>query len=64
MTTDSVFLYNKIHQVFVFSLVPSLENILEPMLRKKHGSKANKGWGKDKNLITQSLKSIETLPYQ
>lgn len=47
-----------------FLQVPSLDDILEPMLRKKHGSKANKGWGKNRNLVTQPLKSIETLAYQ
>lgn len=41
-----------------------MDDILEPMLRKKHGSKANKGWGKNRNLVTQPLKGIETLAYQ
>ncbi|XP_062621452.1 uncharacterized protein LOC134283032 [Saccostrea cucullata] len=46
-----------------FLQVPGLDDILEPMLRKKHGNKT-KGWGKSKHLISQPYKSIETLAYQ
>ena len=34
------------------------------MLRKQHGTKANKGWGKSRHLVSQPFKSIETLAYQ
>lgn len=44
--------------------VPSLDDILEPMLRNKHGSRAVKGWSKGRTLYTQPLKMIETLGYQ
>lgn len=44
--------------------VPSLDELLEPMLRKKHGSKTMKGWGKSRQLASQPLKSIESVAYQ
>ncbi|XP_078318693.1 uncharacterized protein LOC144620787 [Crassostrea virginica] len=47
-----------------FLQVPGLDDILEPMLRKQHGTKANKGWGKSRHLVSQPFKSIETLAYQ
>ena len=43
---------------------PYLDDILEPMLRNKHGSRAVKGWGKGTTLYTRPLKMIETLAYQ
>ncbi|KAL4234844.1 hypothetical protein ACF0H5_006485 [Mactra antiquata] len=44
--------------------VPGLDDLLEPMLIKRHGNKMTKVWGKSKQLCTQPLKSIETLGYQ
>ena len=44
--------------------VPSLDDLLEPMLSKKHGNKMVKGWGKSRQLATQPLKSIESVAYQ
>ena len=37
--------------------VPSLDELLEPMLSKRHGSKM-KGWGNNRPLVTQPLKPI------
>ena len=39
--------------------VPSLDDLLEPMLSKTHGAKAVRNWDKQKQLFTQPLKSIE-----
>ena len=44
--------------------VPSLDDLLEPMISKKHGSKAVKNWGKTRTLYSQPLKAIEGLAYQ
>ena len=44
--------------------VAGLDDLLEPMLAKRHGVKTFKPWGKSKQLCTQPLKSIETLGYQ
>ena len=44
--------------------VPSLDDLLEPMLSKKHGNKTVKGWGKSRQLATQPLKSRESVAYQ
>lgn len=44
--------------------VPSLDDMLEPMLSKRHGSKGFKPWSKSRQLSTQPLKAIETLGYQ
>lgn len=42
--------------------VPGLDDIIEPMLQKRHRS--FKPWGKAKQLCSQPLKTIETLGYQ
>lgn len=47
-----------------FLHVPGLDDLLEPMLAKRHGAKLFKPWGKSRQLCTQPLKSIETLGYQ
>jgi len=47
-----------------FLHVPGLDDLLEPMLAKRHGAKSFKSWGKSRQLCTQPLKSIETLGYQ
>ena len=44
--------------------VPSLDDLLEPMLLKKHGSKSVKAWGKSKQLASQPLKAIESVAFQ
>lgn len=44
--------------------VPSLDDLLEPMLLKKHGSKSLKAWGKSKQLASQPLKAIESVAFQ
>ena len=44
--------------------VPGLDDLLEPMLVKRHGPKNFKPWGKHKQFCTQPLKSIENLGYQ
>lgn len=44
--------------------VPGLDDLLEPMLAKRHGPKICKPWGKSRQLATQPLKAIETLGYQ
>lgn len=44
-------------------LVPGLDDLIEPMLQKRHG-KLFKPWGKSKQLCTQPLKSIESLAFQ
>ena len=47
-----------------FLQVPSLDEILEPMIRTLHGPKAVKNWDKQKQLFTQPLKQIEKLAFQ
>jgi hypothetical protein len=47
-----------------FLQVPSLDEILEPMIRTLHGPKAVKNWDKHKQLFTQPLKQIENLAFQ
>ena len=44
--------------------IPSLDDLLEPMLCKRHGSKTVKSWGKNRQLASQPLKSIEAVAYQ
>jgi len=44
--------------------VPGLDDIVEPMLRKRHSAKSFKSWGKGRQLCSQPLKSIESLGYQ
>jgi len=44
--------------------VPGLDDLLEPMLHKRHGGKMSKMWGKSRQLCTQPLKAIETLGFQ
>ena len=44
--------------------VPSLDDLLEPMLSKRHGSKAVKAWGRNRTLATQPLKAIESVAFQ
>ncbi|ESO93036.1 hypothetical protein LOTGIDRAFT_162059 [Lottia gigantea] len=46
-----------------FLNVPSLDDICEPMLRRKHATKSFKGWGSTRRLHSQPFKSIETLAY-
>ena len=38
--------------------------MIEPMLQKRHGSKAVKSWGKGRQLHTQPLKAIESVGFQ
>ena len=47
-----------------FLQVPSLDEILESMIRTLHGPKAVKNWDKRKQLFTQPLKQIEKLAFQ
>ncbi|CAG2254040.1 unnamed protein product [Mytilus edulis] len=48
-----------------FLQVPSLDDLLEPMMRKNHGPKAVKSWDTGhRQLYTQPLKQIEKLSYQ
>ena len=47
-----------------FLNVPSLDDLLEPMLIRKHGSKTMKAWGKNKQLVSQPLKAIESVAFQ
>lgn len=47
-----------------FLQVPSLDDLLEPMLRRTHGPKAVKSWDNHRQLFTQPLKQIEKLSYQ
>ena len=44
--------------------VPSLDDLLEPMLSKRHCSKAVKAWGRNRTLATQPLKAIESVSFQ
>ena len=44
--------------------VPSLDDLLEPMLLKKRGSKSVKAWGKSKQLASQPLKAIERVAFR
>ena len=54
-----------IHNNAVYSLQdPSLEEILEPMIRTLHGPTAVKNWDKHKQLFTQPFKQIEKLAFQ
>ena len=46
-----------------FLLVPGLDDLVEPMLQKRHG-KLFKPWGKGKQLCSQPLKAIESLAFQ
>ncbi|CAC5398486.1 unnamed protein product [Mytilus coruscus] len=46
-----------------FLQVPSLDDLLEPMIRTIHGSNSVKSWDKHKQLVTQPLKQIENLVY-
>ena len=47
-----------------FLQVPGLDDLVEPMLRKRYGYKSVKAWSNGKQLVTQPLKSIESLGYQ
>ncbi|VDI27962.1 Hypothetical predicted protein [Mytilus galloprovincialis] len=47
-----------------FLQVPSLDDLLEPMIRTVHGTNSVKSWDKHKQLVTQPLKQIENLAYQ
>lgn len=47
-----------------FLQVPSLDDLLEPMLRNTHGPKAVKTWENHRQLYTQPLKQVEKLAYQ
>lgn len=47
-----------------FLQVPSLDDILEPMIKAQHGVKAVKNWDKQKQLFSQPLKQVERLAYQ
>ncbi|KAH3849220.1 hypothetical protein DPMN_091616 [Dreissena polymorpha] len=44
--------------------VPCLDDLLQPMLQKRHDNKMTKSWGKNRQFCTQPLKSIETLSFQ
>ena len=44
--------------------IPSLDDLLESLLCKRHGSKTVKSWGKNRQLASQPLKSIEAVAYQ
>ena len=44
--------------------VPTLDDLLEPMLRQTHGEKAVKSWDKHRQLFTQPLKQVERLGFQ
>lgn len=44
--------------------VPSLDDMLEPILSKSHGNKMIKGWEKSRQLATQPLKFTESAAYQ
>ena len=46
------------------SQVSSLDDLLEPMLSKRHDSKSAKAWGRIRTLATQSLKAIERVAFQ
>ena len=44
--------------------VPLLDDLLEPMLNKRHGNKSGRGWWQGKTLTSQPLKAIESIAYQ
>ena len=44
--------------------VSSLDDLLEPTLSKRHGSKSAKAWGRNRTSATQSLKEIESAAFQ
>ncbi|CAC5406669.1 unnamed protein product [Mytilus coruscus] len=43
--------------------VPSLDDMLEPMIKRVHGNKTVKSWDKQKQLFSQTVKQIEKLSY-
>ncbi len=43
--------------------VPSLDDLLEPLIGQKHGPKAVMFWGKGRHLYSQPLKAMENLAY-
>ena len=47
-----------------FLQVPGLDDLIEPMLQKRHGSKAVRSWGNGRQLHTQPLKAIESVGFQ
>ena len=47
-----------------FLQVPGLDDLIEPMLQKRHGSKAVRSWEKGRQLHTQPLKAIESVGFQ
>ncbi|CAC5377944.1 unnamed protein product [Mytilus coruscus] len=47
-----------------FLQVPSLDDLLEPMLRQTHGQNAVKSWDTHRQLFTQPLKQIEKLAFR
>lgn len=51
-------------QSMPYLTVPSLDDLLEPMLREIHGLSAVKNWDKLKQLSTQPLKQLEKLAFQ
>ena len=44
--------------------VPQLDDLLEPMLNKRHGNKSGRGWGKGRTLTSQPLKAVKSIAYQ
>ena len=44
--------------------VPSLDDLLESMLSKRHGSESVKACGRNRTLATQPLKAIESKAFQ
>ena len=47
-----------------FLQVPSLDELLEPMMRSAHGARAVKSWDSHRQLFTQPFKQIEKLSFQ
>ena len=45
-----------------FLQVPGLDDLVEPMLRKRHGCKSVKAWSKGKQLVTQPTFEIHRIP--
>ncbi|CAG2256615.1 unnamed protein product [Mytilus edulis] len=45
------------------SVVPSLDDMLEPMIKRVHTNKTVKSWDKQKQLFSQPVKQIEKLAY-
>ncbi len=43
--------------------VPTLDDLLEPLISKKHGARAVSNWNKSRKLFTQPLRSVENLAY-